>query len=134
MVKGLGAMLTGYPVLVLHMTQMQTASRSGDAKAMGFLTILHRKDIIETAHLMTDVLMVLRKLSLLAQTSTATLADMQSLMAPVVQMLEMFKEQSTRKERLPQYMDAYHHKQLTCAGLAEQTRMQGFMQRAVGPS
>ena len=84
--KALRALVNGYPALILHLTQMQVPGGSGDAKtkAIGFLATLRRKDIIETAHFLLDVLFVLSKLSLIAQTVTATVADVHATLMSVL--------------------------------------------------
>ena len=75
LLKALHAFITRHPAIMLHLTQTAASADDGKAKAMGLLATLRRRDIIELAHFMVDVLVVLGKLSLLAQTSTATLAE-----------------------------------------------------------
>lgn len=126
LLKALQALVKGYPAYVLHLTQMQVPGGSGDAKAkaIGFLATLHRRDIIEMAHFLLDVLFVLSKLSLVAQTVTATVADVHATLTSVVATLVMYKTTTTAKERALARMEDFHGETLTGAVFAKQTRLQ----------
>lgn len=74
------------------------------------------------AHLLLDVLLVLSKLSLVALTVTATVADVHAMLMSAVATLVMYKTMATVKERALARMD-FHGEKLTDAVFTKQTRL-----------
>lgn len=78
--------------------RQQVPGGSGNAKAVGFLATLRCQDTTEMAHFLLDVLFILSKLSLVAQTMTAA-ADVHATLLSVLATLNRYKANPTAKER-----------------------------------
>lgn len=103
--------------------QLPGGSRGAKTKAIGFLVTLRQRDIIKMAHLLFDVLLMLSKLSLVAQTVTATVADVHATLTSAVATLAMYKTTETAKERALARMEDFHGEKLTGAVFTKQTRL-----------
>ena len=128
--KALQTVVSGYPAFMVHLSQMQVNPCAGDskAKAAGFLLSLRRRDTVEMIHFMLDVLYMLSKLSLTAQTATATVADVHTTLVSVVDTLERYKTHPAAKERALSTAirdgGEFHGENLSGPGFSEQTRLQ----------
>ena len=78
--------------------QVQPGSSDQKAKAKGLLQKLKRRDIVIFAHFVFDVILILKKLSLVAQGKASLVSDVQSSLNLTLAMLSKYEKRSTPKE------------------------------------
>ena len=86
----LGNLLSGYPVLQLHLEQLSASTERSDSKskAVGFVKLLQSREIISAALFLKDVLTVLHKVSLKFQEEGSVVADVSLTMNTALKCIE----------------------------------------------
>ncbi|XP_014680148.1 PREDICTED: zinc finger protein 862-like [Priapulus caudatus] len=116
--RALENFLRGYHAITTQLHQLQAqpgVTTDARAKAKGYLKQLQRKDVVLFAHFMLDVVTVLSKVSLTAQRSQSTVADV---VASIDMSLTTLKKYRSKKSspRLQNFDDTFNSGEFELTG------------------